>query len=142
MFHPMTTEYRIEKFSVCRTSAQWCGFGVRGGGRLRERIGSAFLRCKSSLSYVFFNLPLISYPIPFPKENGRIPPAEIRRARKSYSAAGRDGKKLIIILRVPFNQLSYFFTVVNVIFSLPPIQCVPRRQRKRRQYNNNKNNNN
>jgi len=57
-------------------------------GLSSEGGGSGFLRCTSSLSYVFFNLPLISYPIPFPRVNGRIPPAKIRRARKIL----RDGR--------------------------------------------------
>jgi len=69
-----------------RCAARLCGeVGVK---EWRGRIGSAFLRCTSSLSYVFFNLPLISYPIPFPRVNGRIPPAKIRRARKIL----RDGR--------------------------------------------------
>lgn len=130
----MTTEYGIEKFSVCRTSARvvWCGLGL-GERDEGGRIGSAFLRCTSSLSYVFFNLPLISYPIPFPRrKTDESPQLKFGVQGKSHAVAGKDGKKLIIILRVPFNQLSYFFTVENVIFSLLPIQRVPRRQRKRR----------
>jgi len=103
MFFAMTTEYRTEKFSAERSGAK------------RTRIDLVFLRYKSSLSYVFFNFPLISYPIPFRGETDENPPTGILRT-DDPTRWWRDGEKLIIILRVPFNQLSYFFTVVNVRF--------------------------
>jgi len=53
MFFATTTECRTEKFSVKRSRVKW------------TRIDLVFSRYKSSLSYVFFNFPLISYPIPF-----------------------------------------------------------------------------
>lgn len=136
----MTTEYRIEKFSVCLTSAVWWGLGIVGGGG--EGGGSA--RCFHDVQVVCLMLCIFQFALNFVSnpisEGKRTNPPSWNSAYKENPTRRRrrrrDGKKLIIILRVPFNQLSYFFTVVNVIFSLPPIQCVPRRQRKRRRLYN------
>jgi len=76
----------------------WGKGGVGGRVSGEDRL----LRCTSSLSYVFFNLPLISYPIPFPKENGRIPPAEIRRARKILRGGGEGWEKTYYNTSGPF----------------------------------------
>lgn len=84
-------------------------------GQGAERIDSAH---KYTVCHVFFNLPLIlRIQSHFEGKRTNSPIVQIRRTDNPARRRRDRGKKnLLYLFRVPFNQLSYFFTIVNVFF--------------------------
>lgn len=92
-------------------------------GQGAERIDSAH---KYTVCHVFFNLPLIlRIQSHFEGKRTNSPIVQIRRTDNPARRRRDRGKKnLLYLLRVPFNQLSYFFTVVNVFFCYSPFLSI------------------